>query len=189
MPSTLGYALLGLLARRPRTGYELSQALRAPVGYFWTASHSQIYPELARLEGERLAASTVVPGPGPRDSKRYAITRAGRAALAEWATIPVIAEQSRNEELLKIYSIWLAAPDRAREMVGVQLRRHRERLAQYESIAAEFERDGAIVATQPIFGDLATLRFGLAYERHYIEWYEWLAGQLAGRDDRRPTTG
>jgi DNA-binding PadR family transcriptional regulator len=189
MPSTLGYALLGLLARRPRTGYELSQALRAPVGYFWTASHSQIYPELARLEAERLAASTVVPGPGPRDSKRYAITRAGRAALAEWASIPVVDEQPRSEELLKIYSIWLAGPDRAREMVNAQLGRHRERLARYESIAAEFERDGVIVATQPGFGDLATLRYGRVYERHYIEWYEWLAAQLAGGEDRSPRSG
>ncbi|HEY7222946.1 MAG TPA: PadR family transcriptional regulator [Micromonosporaceae bacterium] len=178
MPSTLGYALLGLLARRPRTGYELSQALRVPVGYFWTASHSQIYPELARLEADRLIASTVVPGPGPRDTKRYAITRTGRAALAEWVVVPVSDDHSRSEELLKVYSIWLADPGRARAMVADRLRRHRELLAHYESIAAEFERDAPVDPTQPRFGDVATLRYGLAYERHYIEWYEWLAGQL-----------
>ena len=61
--STLGFALLGLLARQPRTGYELSQALRRPIGYFWTAGHSQVYPELARLDAAGYISHTVIDGP------------------------------------------------------------------------------------------------------------------------------
>ena len=45
----LGYAILGLLAVEPLTGYQLAQRMRAPIGYMWTAGHSQIYPELAKL--------------------------------------------------------------------------------------------------------------------------------------------
>jgi hypothetical protein len=48
--STLGYALLALLARGPRSGYDLAQRMNRPIGFFWQAQHSQIYPELARLE-------------------------------------------------------------------------------------------------------------------------------------------
>jgi len=178
MSSTLGYALLGLIARRPRTGYELSQALRVPVGYFWTASHSQVYPELVRLEAERLIRGTVVPGPGPRDTKRYDITADGRAALAEWVTTPVSDAPPRSEELLKIYSIWLADPSRARTMIAAELARHRTQLARYEALATEFEQAAPVAATQPGFGDVATLRYGLTYERHFIDWYEWLSDQL-----------
>src|SRR5690606_24488121 len=47
--STLGFALLSLLTRGPATGYDLAQRMKAPIGHFWTAKHSQIYPELARL--------------------------------------------------------------------------------------------------------------------------------------------
>ncbi len=72
--STLGYAILGLLAAQPRTGYDLARLMRTPIGYMWTAHHSQIYPELARLESEGLVAATVIDGPGPRDTKRYEIT-------------------------------------------------------------------------------------------------------------------
>jgi DNA-binding PadR family transcriptional regulator len=48
--TTLGYAILGLLAREALSDYDLSSRMRARVGLFWQARHSQIYPELARLE-------------------------------------------------------------------------------------------------------------------------------------------
>ena len=84
--STLGYAILGLLAAQPRTGYDLARLMRTPIGYKWTAHHSQIYPELARLEGEGLVAATVINGPGPRDTKRYEITP-GPFVFAEYTTL------------------------------------------------------------------------------------------------------
>jgi hypothetical protein len=34
--STLGYAILGLLATQPRTGYDLARLMRTPIGYMWT---------------------------------------------------------------------------------------------------------------------------------------------------------
>ena len=54
MTSTLGYAILGLLADGPQTGYDLTRRMERPVGFYWTARHSQIYPELARLEAAGL---------------------------------------------------------------------------------------------------------------------------------------
>jgi len=30
----------------------------------------------------------------------------------------------------------------------------------------------------PGFGDVATLRYGLAYERNFVDWYEWQADRL-----------
>ena len=65
-PSNLGCALLGLLARSPPTGYDLAKRMERPVGYFWTANHSQIYPELSRLEEAGLVDHTVIEGAGPR---------------------------------------------------------------------------------------------------------------------------
>ena len=45
----LRYALLGALADQPRTGYALLKHFEQSLAYAWPASHSQIYPELARL--------------------------------------------------------------------------------------------------------------------------------------------
>jgi DNA-binding PadR family transcriptional regulator len=44
--ATLGYAILGLLARQPLSGYDVAARLKVPVGFYWTAHYSQIRPEL-----------------------------------------------------------------------------------------------------------------------------------------------
>src|ERR687885_279786 len=58
--TSLGYALLGLLAREPLSGYDLASRMKERVGFFWQARHSQIYPELGRLEGEGMVTHRVV---------------------------------------------------------------------------------------------------------------------------------
>lgn len=179
--STLGYALLGLLARQPRTGYELSQALRRPIGYFWTAGHSQIYPELARLEAAHYVSHTVVDGPGPRDTKRYAVTAAGRRAIAAWAGTPATPAPSRDEFMLKVYSLWLVEPDRARALIDAQLAQHEAQLCDYERLERDMRDEyGASLSdpTTPQFSAFATLRRGLSFERHAREWCGWMADQL-----------
>lgn len=184
MPSTLGFALLGLLARRPRTGYELRQAMREPVGFFWTASHSQIYPELARLESERLVRHRVIDGPGPLDTKRYDCTAAGRRALAEWAVQPPEPAPERDELMLKIYALWTAPRAAARRLVAEQRNSHASRLVRYQEIESEFETVHPAAITDPAtpqFAAYATLRAGLSYERHRIAWCDWLLTQFDAR--------
>jgi len=43
---TLDYAVLGLVARAPSTGYEVAARMKRPVGYYWVESHGGIYPSL-----------------------------------------------------------------------------------------------------------------------------------------------
>lgn len=177
MVATLGYALLGLLARKPRTGYELTRALRAPIGYFWTASHSQVYPELARLEAGGLVHYQIINGPGPRDTKRYTITAAGLRALTAWVVTPAPPERSRSEFLLKVYSLWLADPAAARALVAGERQEHRAMLAHYEELATETE-SGHLDPADPLFSNRATLRRGLSFERHVVAWCDWLLDAL-----------
>jgi hypothetical protein len=92
---------------------------------------------------------------------------------------PAELEQSRSEELLKTYSLWLADPAGAREMITELRERHCERLARYEAIAAEIERDGPLDPATPRFFDYATLRRGLSFERHAIDWCDWLLAALS----------
>ena len=73
-PGVLGHLLLGLLSRSEQTGYELTRAFDTTLKNVWGASHSQIYPELAKLEGRGLIRKTTA---GPRGSQRYAVTAEG----------------------------------------------------------------------------------------------------------------
>lgn len=183
MPSTLGYALLGLLARQDRTGYQLTLALRAPIGYFWTASHSQVYPELSRLEADGLVRHRVIEGPGPRDTKSYRITPSGRRALSAWVLTPAPSAQSRDEFLLRVYSLWTVDPHQAATMVAGRRERYRAALGNYldleRSMHDEFG-DALRDPGNPAFAAYATLRRGISFERHAIEWCDWLIKTLAG---------
>ncbi|MGE5333582.1 MAG: PadR family transcriptional regulator [Nitrososphaerota archaeon] len=173
----LAYALLGLLARAPCSGYDLIRRMEEPVGFFWHARRSQIYPELARLEDAGLVVHTVVEQQERPDKKVYEITEAGRAALAAWATEPMRIPAERDEFMLKIFSLWLANPASALALVRGYASQHAERLARYEEIRANMERNAPEELRRldsPRFASYATLLRGIEYERGYISWCHWL---------------
>jgi DNA-binding PadR family transcriptional regulator len=77
------YGLLGLLATRSWTGYELTQQVRRSLRFVWRFSEGHLYREQKRLVD--LGWATVDEEPaGRRSRKRYTITEAGRDALAVW---------------------------------------------------------------------------------------------------------
>lgn len=179
MASTLGCAVLGLLADRPRTGYELAQAMKAPIGYMWTARHSQIYPELARLESQGLVDATVIDGPGPRDTKRYTVTEEGLRTLKAWTDSP-LTEVARSEFMLRVRCLWLLSPERARQFILTQRKALEQRLETYAYEEAAFALEGDAVddPTSPSFAEYATLRYGIMRIRDTIAWCDWLLGRL-----------
>jgi PadR family transcriptional regulator AphA len=178
--STLGYALLTLLAREPLSGYDLAQRMKRPLGYFWQAQHSQIYPALAGLEEQGCILHQVVMQEDRPAKKVYTITGTGRAILKAWVTQPPAPPPERNELLLKTYAIWLAEPALAVDLFQSQEQVHVERLALYEQIQANIERTsgGSPHSLEPRFGDYATVRMGVAYEREYVTWCRWMIEQL-----------
>ncbi|HET8842093.1 MAG TPA: PadR family transcriptional regulator [Ktedonobacteraceae bacterium] len=178
--STLGYALLARLARKPHSGYELLQALKKPIGFFWRAGQSQIYPELKRLELLGLVSFEVIEQPNRPDKKLYSITSEGREALRKWAVAPVEPEPSRNELLLKTYSLWLADPGQALKLFQTHASLHINQLTRYEHILASIQQEHPtpIKVSEPQFGDYATLQMGLRFEREYVAWCRWMIEQL-----------
>ncbi len=177
--NTLGYAILGLLARHPYSGYEVSARMREPIGYFWTAGHAQIHGTLTKLVEAGLITFTAEPGPGPHDKKMYRATVAGRAALAGWVAAPVPAPQPRNELLLKVFSSWAADPAAVVTMLTTERNRREQVVARYQALLTVFEADGPPqdVASQR-FVDYATVRHGVALEQEYVRWLTWLIDRL-----------
>jgi len=101
---TVRNALLGLLAQRPRHGYDLHAAFEAVVGgeENWDVKPSQIYTTLARLQESGLVEEESVGQGGGPEKRIYAITRAGRHALAEWFSSAVAREHQRDEFFIKL---------------------------------------------------------------------------------------
>jgi DNA-binding PadR family transcriptional regulator len=98
------HALLGLLAQRPRHGYELHTAFEAVVGgeQNWDVKPAQIYTTLSRLEKDGLVSEEAVSRDGGPEKRVFAITPAGRDLLAQWFVSGVERDLQRDEFFVKL---------------------------------------------------------------------------------------
>ena len=101
-PTATSYALLGLLAIKPWTAYELAQQMDRTLSRFWPRARSKLYEEPKKLEALGLARSSKG-AVGRRQHTTYAITPRGRRALAEWLARPGEGPVLECELLLKVF--------------------------------------------------------------------------------------
>ena len=96
------YAILGLLAIKPWTTYELAQQMDRTVSKFWPRARSKVYEEPKKLVdyGLARAAEDAV---GQRRRTRYTITSKGRRALATWLAQPGEGPVLAYEQMLKVF--------------------------------------------------------------------------------------
>jgi PadR family transcriptional regulator, regulatory protein AphA len=95
------FAVLGLLAVRPWSTYELTQQVQRSLGRMWPRATSRLYEEPKKLValGWSTAATEKV---GQRPRTVYTITEPGRAALAGWLTEPSEGPVLEFEQLVKL---------------------------------------------------------------------------------------
>jgi PadR family transcriptional regulator, regulatory protein AphA len=165
---SLRHAVLGLLSVQPMTGYELASKFDASLGNAWHASHSQIYPELGKLED---AGMIEVVARGARNSRTFAVTGDGRAELRRWLVEVEPSRQQRNESAVRTFlAPRLLDPPDARIALERDLR---DVLAQRETLVTIQRTMDEAGGTSPFAPavDLG-LRFSTVME-------EWLRDQLA----------
>jgi DNA-binding PadR family transcriptional regulator len=100
--STTSYAILGLLAVRSWSTYELTQQMDRSLGRIWPRAQSKLYEEPKKLAANGYARATEE-RVGDRPRTVYSITRKGRRALASWLQEPAAGFVLESEHLLKIF--------------------------------------------------------------------------------------
>jgi DNA-binding PadR family transcriptional regulator len=100
--TTTSYAILGLLAIRPWTTYELARQMDRSLGRLWPRAQSKIYEEPKKLAARGLVKATEEKV-GRRPRTVYSITAKGRRALRDWLAQPARGPQLEHEQLLKIF--------------------------------------------------------------------------------------
>lgn len=99
----LKYVLLGILAERPRHGYDLKAAVEAAFGGTWPLNIGQIYTTLARLDRDGLVECEVVEQEALPDRKVYRLTAVGRKELERWLDEPArLAPPLHDEVFAKV---------------------------------------------------------------------------------------
>ncbi|PHZ83313.1 PadR family transcriptional regulator [Paremcibacter congregatus] len=109
------FAILGFLASKPRSGYDLKKAIEKSIGFFWSESYGQIYPILSQLVKEGHAIKLPIDETSGRKRQQYAITDAGIEELKDWIEKAAEPQTYRNELLLKIFFGHQADPDASRK--------------------------------------------------------------------------
>jgi PadR family transcriptional regulator, regulatory protein AphA len=173
-PSTLGYVLLGVIARGPVTGYDLAAYIKQRVSHYFSTHLSQIYPELAKLRGAGLVDVEVVTQKKRPAKKLYTLTNAGRASLRAWVVSPTPLVPA--EILVRTHAVWLADHDDAAASYLALAENCAAERAHFEEVLARMPSDPD--PKTPLFSDVANLRFGVAAMKQQEEWARRLAARL-----------
>jgi DNA-binding PadR family transcriptional regulator len=168
---SLRHALLGLLAEKPASGYDLLKQFETSLAMVWPAQQSQVYGELAKLSEAGLIEVT---GTGARNRREYGITGAGRTELREWLTNPGLDLALRSAALLRVFFLWTLTHDESDAYLERFAQVNRDRLAALESI-----RDNVDWVGDPaqICGWLV-LEYGIRGSRNAGEWARWATERL-----------
>ena len=160
-------AILVSLSDGPMSGYDLAKHFDETIGFFWRATHSQIYRELAKLKDKNFVSAEDVPQRGKPNRIIYSITEAGRTALVDWSRLPCMPDPVKDDFLVRLYGLEHMDIDALREHLTQRLESHRDRFEKFSAMAAE---------TSPSsLGELGRLRgleIGLRYEREWAQWCE-----------------
>jgi DNA-binding PadR family transcriptional regulator len=163
----LEHALLVSLSERPGTGIELTRRFDRSIGFFWRATHQQIYKVLRRMEADGWLSAEA--GDARSTERRYTVTSTGRAALSDWIATPTPAAVLRSEVAVKMRGA--SYGDRTRLLAHLEelVAEHRTRRAHFEQLEREqFPHPEALTGQE--LDTWLVLRGGLLQEQFWVEW-------------------
>jgi DNA-binding PadR family transcriptional regulator len=172
----LEHALLVALSEQPASGLDLAKRFGRSIGFFWHATHQQIYRVLARMDGDGWVTVTEVAQTGKPDKKVYAVSPAGARVLADWLAQPTPMEPLRSELAVKMRGAAFGDRDAVLDVVRTNLAEHRLRLDHYEQLERRQQAESGAAAGVPArptgheLDQHLVLRGGIRTERFWVEW-------------------
>jgi DNA-binding PadR family transcriptional regulator len=167
------YALLGLLAVRPWTAYELAQQVRRSLHWCWPRAERKLYDDPKRLVADGFATATEE-FTGKRPRTVYTITGSGRRELARWLGTPSADPLWESEALVKVFFADGGDLGSLRESLAAMAETARGRLAELSRMAGETPR----FPERRHLGAI-TVRLAQDQEETHLRWAEWALEQVA----------
>ncbi len=175
-PSTSAYAILGLLSLRSWTTYEIAQQVRRSLRWFWPRAERRLYDEPKTLVALGWATSETG-WTGQRRRTHYAITDAGREALAAWLSEPPAPRALEFEGALKLFFADGGTTEQLTALLRVMAAECEDRLtdlrSQMEGVLAE---GGAFPGRAHL--SAMSLRAQVDLELALLTWARWAAGEV-----------
>jgi PadR family transcriptional regulator, regulatory protein AphA len=174
--TTTSYAILGLLAIRPWSTYELARQMRRNLHYFWPRAESNLYAEPKRLVDGGLAEARAEPV-GKRRRTIYSITPKGQQALESWLGKPAADTRLESETLVKL----MFAPYGSKKNLLDHLRKFIAELeARQEALSVIFREylDGTDPFPERVHVNVVCYRLVWDYTKTAASWAAWALDEV-----------
>lgn len=176
---SLSHALLTSLIEKPSTGSELARRFDRSMGYFWHATHQQIYRELSAML-KKGWISTLESQDYTGRKKTYQVEPMGRTELADWMLKQSQPAQLREELMVRLRAEAQLDAQHILPELERHLKLHQHNLQVYQQIYskdfAAYEHTQQVDKTRYIHKMI--LQLGITQEQSWIEWLEQLIPQL-----------
>lgn len=179
----LEHAILVSLDERSGSGYELARRFEKSIGFFWAATHQQIYRTLKRMVDLGWVTCHEVAQEGRPDKKVYEVAEAGRAELARWLASPGEPEAIRHELAVKVRGASSGDPSALVAEIARHRDLHAERLDVFRAIEKKDFPDPSALSGRRLHQYLV-LRGGVRTEQALVEWCDEVLAAMR-EDDRR----
>lgn len=168
--STTSFAVLGLLAIRPWSAYELTDFMQtSAIASIWPRAASSLYREPKLLVEHGLAEVRHEKHRGPERAV-YEITDAGRAALRDWLASPATGPRARDEGMLHVS---LGDHGTKRDLLA-QIRAIRESaLHERFPIGLDRIRERGLRFPERAHVSVLVLRYALEQKKAILRWCDW----------------
>ncbi|KAB2331333.1 PadR family transcriptional regulator [Bacillus mesophilum] len=166
---SIRYALLGIISKKPVTGYDVVTIFKQTMIYFWSSTHSQIYKELHKMEEEELIThQLVIQGTSP-NKKVYSLTDKGKKDLIRWAIEePLKPAKIKDEFLIKTTIFPILSAEEINQLLDEVIEREQSILAKTKEWKEHFNSQG-----DSDIGTILTVEYGIRYSEMYLEWCKW----------------
>lgn len=173
---SLSHVLLTSLLEKPSTGIDLGRRFDRSMGFFWNATHQQIYRELSQML-EKGWISTLEYDDTNSRKKTYQVEQAGRMALAEWMLEQSPPAQLREELMVRLRAEAQLGGNTTLPELERHLGLHLEKLKTYQTI---FNKDFAQSDdnNRTLYIHKMILQLGIDLEQGWIHWLETIIPRL-----------
>lgn len=171
----LKHAILGFLDKCQMSGYDIMMEFKErEIGQFWSAKHSQIYPELKKLLDEGLIEYHIEVQGTKLEKKVYSITEKGRNELKIWLSkLDEDIITPKDDFMLKAYFVSSISKEEAKLIFENRLNQHKVKKYHLENKFAKLvEENSPIKYGSENFGHYLVLSRAVERERTYVNWLE-----------------
>lgn len=178
---SLSHVLLTSLLEKPSTGIELGRRFDRSMGFFWNATHQQIYRELNAMLQKGWISTIEDEDSGSR-KKTYQVEGPGREELANWMLQQSPPAQLREELMVRLRAEAQLGSNTILPELERHLKLHREKLNIYQQI---FTKDFATADEQnrTLYIHKMILQLGIDLEEGWIAWLETIIPKLKQFND------